>query len=267
MGLASPSREIGQRQQKDRRTMTTGTLALIILIAILAQAGVAALIALRRRRRQYRELDAGSGESNVHSAAQTPIPPTSPTEAWTGFREFAVQRRVFEDESRSICSFYLVPCDGKPLPAFRPGQFLTVRLARQLAERLSSVPEVAGDLEVVSQLYLQRPDYDRVDLELEPLPLIPADAVFHHACEGRFDAVIALYHDQGHIPMKFLGFQYNDKTGQWGEMSGVNITLGLPIIRTSVDHGTAFGKAGEGRANPQSMIEAIQLGAMLAKRS
>ncbi|MEX1329769.1 MAG: 4-hydroxythreonine-4-phosphate dehydrogenase PdxA [Desulfobacterales bacterium] len=94
---------------------------------------------------------------------------------------------------------------------------------------------------------------------------IPADTVFSKMKGGMYDAVVVMYHDQGHIPMKFLGFQYDEKTGQWGEMSGVNITLGLPIVRTSVDHGTAFGKAGEGRANPQSMIEAIQLGAMLSK--
>ena len=96
---------------------------------------------------------------------------------------------------------------------------------------------------------------------------VPADTVFSKMKGGMFDAVVVMYHDQGHIPMKFLGFQYDEKTGQWGEMSGVNITLGLPIVRTSVDHGTAFGKAGEGRANPQSMIEAIQLGAMLANKS
>ncbi len=96
---------------------------------------------------------------------------------------------------------------------------------------------------------------------------IPADTVFSKMKGGMYDAVVVMYHDQGHIPMKFLGFQYDEKTGQWGEMSGVNVTLGLPIVRTSVDHGTAFGKAGEGRANPQSMIEAIQLGAMLAKKS
>ena len=96
---------------------------------------------------------------------------------------------------------------------------------------------------------------------------IPADTVFSKMKGGMYDAVVVMYHDQGHIPMKFLGFQYDEKTGQWGEMSGVNITLGLPIVRTSVDHGTAFGKAGEGRANPQSMIEAIQLGAMLAQKS
>jgi len=95
---------------------------------------------------------------------------------------------------------------------------------------------------------------------------IPADTIFSKMKGGMYDAVVVMYHDQGHIPMKFLGFQYNEKTGQWGEMSGVNVTLGLPIVRTSVDHGTAFGKAGEGRANPQSMIEPIQLGAMLAKK-
>ena len=95
---------------------------------------------------------------------------------------------------------------------------------------------------------------------------IPADTVFSKMRGGMYDAVVVMYHDQGHIPMKFFGFQYDQKTGQWGEMSGVNVTLGLPIVRTSVDHGTAFGKAGEGRANPQSMIEAIKLGALLAKK-
>jgi 4-hydroxythreonine-4-phosphate dehydrogenase len=95
---------------------------------------------------------------------------------------------------------------------------------------------------------------------------IPADTVFSKMKGGMYDAVVVMFHDQGHIPMKFLGFQYDQKTGQWGEMSGVNITLGLPIVRTSVDHGTAFGKAGEGRANPQSMVEAIRLGAMLSRK-
>jgi 4-hydroxythreonine-4-phosphate dehydrogenase len=95
---------------------------------------------------------------------------------------------------------------------------------------------------------------------------IPADTVFSKMKGGMYDAVVVMFHDQGHIPMKFLGFQYDQKTGQWGEMSGVNITLGLPIVRTSVDHGTAFGKAGEGRANPQSMVEALRLGAMLSRK-
>jgi 4-hydroxythreonine-4-phosphate dehydrogenase len=76
-----------------------------------------------------------------------------------------------------------------------------------------------------------------------------------------------MYHDQGHIPIKLIGFQYDGESGTWGAMAGVNITLGLPIVRTSVDHGTAFGKAGEGRANPQSMIEAIRMATFLSKKS
>jgi 4-phospho-D-threonate 3-dehydrogenase / 4-phospho-D-erythronate 3-dehydrogenase len=76
---------------------------------------------------------------------------------------------------------------------------------------------------------------------------LPADTLFHRACEGEFDAVLALYHDQGLIPIKLLGF------GQ-----AVNVTLGLPFIRTSVDHGTAFDIAGKGMANHGSMVSAIQ---------
>ncbi len=96
---------------------------------------------------------------------------------------------------------------------------------------------------------------------------IPPDTVFPKMKGGMYDAVVVMYHDQGHIPMKLIGFQYDQKTGEWGAVSGVNVTLGLPIVRTSVDHGTAFGKAGEGRANPQSMIEAIRMAALLSKKS
>jgi 4-hydroxythreonine-4-phosphate dehydrogenase len=94
---------------------------------------------------------------------------------------------------------------------------------------------------------------------------LPADTVFSKMRGGMYDLVVVMYHDQGHIPTKLMGFQYDDKTGTWGQMAGVNVTLGLPIIRVSVDHGTAFGKAGEGRANPQSMIEAIKLATKLAE--
>jgi 4-hydroxythreonine-4-phosphate dehydrogenase len=96
---------------------------------------------------------------------------------------------------------------------------------------------------------------------------IPPDTIFPRMRGGMFDAVVVMYHDQGHIPMKLLGFNYNRQTGQWEAMAGVNVTLGLPIIRTSVDHGTAFGKAGEGRANPQSMLEAIRMAATLARNT
>jgi 4-hydroxythreonine-4-phosphate dehydrogenase len=93
---------------------------------------------------------------------------------------------------------------------------------------------------------------------------LPADTIFSKMRGGMYDLVVVNYHDQGHIPTKLVGFQYDDRTGTWGAMAGVNVTLGLPIIRTSVDHGTAFGKAGEGRATPQSMVEAVVLAARLA---
>jgi len=93
---------------------------------------------------------------------------------------------------------------------------------------------------------------------------LPPDTVFSKMQGGQYDLVVVMYHDQGHIPTKLIGFQYDDKTKTWGSMSGVNITCGLPIIRVSVDHGTAFGKAGEGRANPESMIQAIKIAAQLA---
>lgn len=93
---------------------------------------------------------------------------------------------------------------------------------------------------------------------------IPPDTVFSKMQGGQYDLVVVMYHDQGHIPTKLIGFQYDEKTKTWGSMSGVNITCGLSIIRVSVDHGTAFGKAGEGRANPESMIQAIKIAARLA---
>jgi 4-hydroxythreonine-4-phosphate dehydrogenase len=83
----------------------------------------------------------------------------------------------------------------------------------------------------------------------------PADTLFVRAMRGEFDAVIACYHDQGLVPIKLVAF------GQ-----AVNVTLGLPIIRTSVDHGTAFDIAGRGLADPGSMIEAVLLAARLASR-
>jgi 4-hydroxythreonine-4-phosphate dehydrogenase len=76
----------------------------------------------------------------------------------------------------------------------------------------------------------------------------PPDTVFLRAVRGAYDIVVAMYHDQGHIPMKLLAFD-----------SGVNVSVGLPIIRTSVDHGTAFDIAGTGRASAESMLAAIDV--------
>ena len=88
---------------------------------------------------------------------------------------------------------------------------------------------------------------------------VPPDTIFSKVIGGQYDIAVVMYHDQGHIPMKVTGFKYNKSTNKWSSMSGVNVTVGLPIIRTSVDHGVAFGKAGEGRANEESMVEAIKM--------
>ncbi len=93
---------------------------------------------------------------------------------------------------------------------------------------------------------------------------VPGDTVFVKLRAGQYDAVIANYHDQGHIPVKLLGFEIDPKTGRWNDLSGVNITLGLPIIRTSVDHGTAFDIVGKGIASEQSLVEAIEYAEQLA---
>ncbi len=82
---------------------------------------------------------------------------------------------------------------------------------------------------------------------------VPADIVFHHAIEGRYDAVLAMFHDQGHIPVKVHGFN-----------ESITANLGLPFVRTSVDHGTAFDIAGKGIASHTSMLEAIRLAVALA---
>ncbi|GAB4456186.1 MAG: 4-hydroxythreonine-4-phosphate dehydrogenase PdxA [Armatimonadaceae bacterium] len=86
---------------------------------------------------------------------------------------------------------------------------------------------------------------------------LPADTIFSLARGGRFDAVVAQYHDQGHIPVKLLGFHYNDDTGRWSSVSGINVTLGLPMLRVSVDHGTAFDQAWKGTASPESLRNAL----------
>lgn len=83
----------------------------------------------------------------------------------------------------------------------------------------------------------------------------PADTLFWQAHHGRYDAVIAMYHDQGHVPIKLLGIEH-----------GVNVTIGLPIIRTSVDHGTAYDIAGKGIADASSMAEAIRIAVRFAAK-
>ena len=93
---------------------------------------------------------------------------------------------------------------------------------------------------------------------------VPGDTVFVRLRAGQYDAVVAMYHDQGHIPVKLLGFHVDPVSGTWDSLSGVNVTLGLPIVRTSVDHGTAFDIAGKGIASASSLIEAIDYAVKLS---
>jgi 4-hydroxythreonine-4-phosphate dehydrogenase len=93
---------------------------------------------------------------------------------------------------------------------------------------------------------------------------VPADTVFVKALAGQFDIVVAMYHDQGHIPLKLTGFSIDRETGLFSRMRGVNATIGLPVIRTSVDHGTAFALAGKNQSNEESLLDALEMAASFA---
>lgn len=93
----------------------------------------------------------------------------------------------------------------------------------------------------------------------------PPDTVFSKALGGWYDIVVVMYHDQGHIPLKVKGFVYNKKEKHWDAVEGINVTLGLPIIRVSVDHGTGYGHAGDGMANELSLANAVDFAIKLSK--
>ncbi len=94
---------------------------------------------------------------------------------------------------------------------------------------------------------------------------VPADTLFSKAKGGVYDGCVAMFHDQGHIPFKLEGFLWDAENNQMKNVQGVNITLGLPIIRVSVDHGTAFEIAGKGIASPDALSLAIEYAATLAR--
>ncbi len=93
---------------------------------------------------------------------------------------------------------------------------------------------------------------------------VPSDTLFCKAKGGLYDSVVVMYHDQGHIPVKYAGFVYSDENKEW-VVRGINVTLGLPVIRTSVDHGTAYGKAGKGKADHMSLYDALDYAVLMAK--
>ena len=95
----------------------------------------------------------------------------------------------------------------------------------------------------------------------------PPDTFYAKAVSGIYDVCVAMYHDQGHIPVKITGFHFDKKTMMWDSVNGINVSLGMPIIRTSVDHGTAFDQAGKGTASDASLMDAIEYAAKLASEA
>lgn len=145
--------------------MTTGALVLIILAVILAQISIVMLLGLYRRRQQYRKLgkiihpaeNISKPNTLIHSSTE----PVTPDFVWEGFKEFVVQRREMENENSSICSFYLVPTDNKPLATFKPGQFLTFKL--QIEDPVSH--EFKSVIRCYSLSDAYRTDYYRISIK------------------------------------------------------------------------------------------------------
>ncbi len=94
---------------------------------------------------------------------------------------------------------------------------------------------------------------------------LPPDSAFSQMIGGWYDIVVCMYHDQGHIPTKTIGFVYDREKKKWKAVEGINVTLGLPIIRTSVDHGTGFRSAGKGTSNELSLVSAIEYAIRMAR--
>jgi len=217
--------------------MTTATLALIILAVILAQVAIVMLLGLYHRRRQLHDLDKGMDGAENTSKSITPthssvVSPISNL-AWDGFKEFIVQRREIEDGNNSICSFYLVPADNKPLPTYRPGQFLTFKLQIEDPDSL----ELKSVVRCYSLSDAPRPDYYRVSTKRIPAPVDQPDippgvssGFFHDHVEAGSRLLVKAPSGHFHLreeeplPMVLIG-------------GGIGITPMLSIINTVLESG------------------------------
>ena len=193
---------------------------------------------------------------------------------WTGHTDLLAHltgtRRVammFESEAlRVVLATVHVPLRNVPEALTRETLEATIRLTADALPRFIKMPAriaVAGLNPHAGEHGVLGDEEERVHVPaiaacrtrgIDVAGPFPADTVFVRASRGEFDVVIASYHDQGLIPVKLLAFG-----------DAVNVTLGLPIVRTSVDHGTAFDIAGKGVADPRSMIAAVRLAARLAR--
>jgi 4-hydroxythreonine-4-phosphate dehydrogenase len=175
---------------------------------------------------------------------------------------------LFNDELRVVLATIHLPLSDVPGALSIDGELKTIRLAALGARRLGvAAPRVAvaglnphageGGLFGDEEARIIAPAVDRARAEgIDASGPWPGDTVFMQAREGRFDIVVAQYHDQGLIPVKYLGVDH-----------GVNATLGLPFVRTSVDHGTAFDIAGTGKADHASLMVAVRQAAQMTERA
>lgn len=143
--------------------MTTGILALIITGAIVGQVALFMLIGLYRRRRAF---DTAQGATPAENGIPAEVTTVAQADGWKGFREFVVQRRERENSDGSICSFYLAPVDGKPLPPYKPGQFLTFKLAIDQA----GAPPAKSIMRCYSLSDAPDPHHYRVSIKRVPAP-------------------------------------------------------------------------------------------------
>ena len=110
-----------------------------------------------------------------------------------------------------------------------------------------------------------REEIEEIKPAIDAIGPCPPDSVFSQAIGGWYDIVVVMYHDQGHIPIKTVGFVYDREKQSWKAVEGVNITLGLPIVRVSVDHGTGYALAGTGTSNELSLVNSIAYAASFGK--
>ncbi|MCU7802363.1 MAG: 2Fe-2S iron-sulfur cluster binding domain-containing protein [Candidatus Thiodiazotropha sp. (ex Lucinoma borealis)] len=217
--------------------MTTSTLAIIIFAAILIQTTILVLIGLHRRKKLQKSQQNLVTKLVQHSSSQEDVLSNDQSFnsvfPWSGYREFRVLRRKMEDKNNSICSFYLIPTDGKPLPSFEPGQFLTFKLQ---IDNPSS-----GQSKTVTRCYSlsdrPRPDYYRVSIKRVPAPVGQPDLPAGIASN--------FFHEQVHESSKLLA---KAPSGHFHLMNdenlpivlvagGIGITPMLSILNTLIESG------------------------------
>ena len=219
--------------------MTVSMLASIIFAVIMLQISGVVLAGFYRRKRQYREIGDQAGGNQVTQQSPGLVEPgaEAPVDSWQGFREFWVQRREIENGNQDICSFYLIPIDGQPLPAFLPGQFLTFRLT--IEDPVTREPGTVVRCYSLSDR--PRPDYYRVTIKRVPAPADQPEAppgrssnYFHDQVQKGSTLLVKAPSGHFHLmeepalPIVLIG-------------GGIGITPMLSILNTLLESGSQRG--------------------------